>query len=84
MFTFSISHCRDVRTSVRLPRTRRPLVEDLEGRLLLSGIQGRHIGTSVVEASLSGSFAKVEFQTPIPGGHVRTDGVLLQGGHLGR
>jgi hypothetical protein len=83
MFTFSISHQHDVRNSVRLPRARRPLVEDLEGRLLLSGIQGRHIGTSVVEGSSSGSFSQIEVQTPIRGGHIGTDGVLRQGGHLG-
>ena len=43
MFTFPISH----RKADRRPQTRPP-VEDLEGRLLLSGIQGRHIGTSAM------------------------------------
>jgi hypothetical protein len=50
MFAFPISHRQAVRPSGRRPRTSRPLIEDLEGRLLLSGIQGRHIGTSVAPA----------------------------------
>ena len=51
--------------------SRRPLVEDLEGRLLLTGIQGRHIGTSVVSA--------------IVGNHigVSVSAAMIQGAHIG-
>jgi hypothetical protein len=47
MFTFSTNRRRADRPSARLPRARRPLVEDLEGRRLPSGIVGNHIGASV-------------------------------------
>jgi hypothetical protein len=50
MFAFPISHRQADRLSVRRPQSSHPLLDDLEGRLLLSGIQGGHIGTSVVSA----------------------------------
>jgi hypothetical protein len=58
----------------RLQPRRRPIVEALEGRQLLSGIAGRHIGNSAAVA---------EFRV---GSHIGTGaaaGVLRQGGHLG-
>jgi hypothetical protein len=45
MFTFPAFRRRDDRLAGRRPSARRPLVEDLEGRRLLSGIQGNHIGS---------------------------------------
>jgi hypothetical protein len=51
MFSFPISHRRADRPAARRPRTRRPLVEDLEGRRLLSGIVGNHIGTPAIVGS---------------------------------
>ena len=48
MFTFPISRRQADRPAARRPRTRRPLVEDLEGRRLPSGIVGNHIGTSAM------------------------------------
>jgi hypothetical protein len=68
MFTLPISRRQADRPAARRPRTRRPFVEDLEGRLLLSGIQGRHIGTSVVPA--------------IVGKHIGTS-AMIQGNHIG-
>jgi hypothetical protein len=50
MFTFPSSRRQADRPHVRRPRTRRPLVEDLEGRRLPSGIVGNHIGVSVTPA----------------------------------
>jgi hypothetical protein len=47
MFTFPTSRRHADRPTARRPRTRLPLVEDLEGRRLPSGIVGNHIGTSV-------------------------------------
>jgi hypothetical protein len=47
MFTFPISSRQDDQTFTRRQRAgRRPRVEDLEGRQLLAGIQGNHIGTA--------------------------------------
>jgi hypothetical protein len=50
MFTFPISRRHADRPAARRPRTRLPLVEDLEGRRLPSGIAGNHIGASVTPA----------------------------------
>jgi hypothetical protein len=44
MFTFPAFRRRDDRSAVRRRSASRPLVEDLEGRRLLSGLQGNHIG----------------------------------------
>jgi hypothetical protein len=46
MFTFPAFRRRDDRPAGRRPSAHRPLVEDLEHRRLLSGIQGNHIGAS--------------------------------------
>jgi hypothetical protein len=52
MFTLPTFRRQDDRPSARRSRTcRRPLVEDLEGRRLLSSfVQGSHIGTNVSPA----------------------------------
>ena len=52
MFTFPISRRQADRPAARRPRTRRPLVEDLEGRRLPSGIVGTHIGVSADKPTL--------------------------------
>jgi hypothetical protein len=51
----------------RLQARRRPIVEDLEGRQLLSGIVGNHIGMGA---------------PMIVGNHIGT-GAMVQGGHIG-
>jgi hypothetical protein len=52
MFTFPTFRRQDDRPSARRPRTcRRPVVEGLEGRRLLSTfVQGSHLGTNVSPA----------------------------------
>jgi hypothetical protein len=79
MFTFSTSRRQADRPSARLPRARRPLVEDLEGRRLLSGIIGNHIGTSVS--------AEVVVTKPVDlivGNHIGTSvNAAIQGNHIG-
>ena len=75
--------------STRRLKSRRPSVEALEGRQLLSGIAGRHIGTSVAVAQFRvGSHIGTGVADAIlkQGDHLGTsvaDGVLRQGGHLG-
>ena len=70
MFTFPISRRQADRPAPRRPRTRRPLVEDLEGRQPPSGIVGNHIGVSVAPA--------------IVGNHIGTSVVpAVRGGHIG-
>ncbi len=71
MFTLPISRRQAVRPDARRPRTRRPLVEDLEGRQLPSGIVGNHIGVSVAPA--------------IVGNHigVSVSAAMIQGAHIG-
>ena len=69
MFTFPISRRQADRPAALRPRTRRPLVEDLEGRLLLSGIQGRHIGTSVAPA-IVGNHIGIGVDPAIVGRHI--------------
>jgi hypothetical protein len=51
----------------RLQPRRRPIVEALEGRQLLSGIAGRHIGTSV--AMIQGAHIG---SAMVKGGHLGT------------
>jgi hypothetical protein len=62
MFTFSMIRSQSDRPSTRRPRgRRRPLVETLEGRQLLStvaAVQGAHIGTNVSE--IQGAHIDVE------------------------
>ncbi len=61
MFTFRILPRQADRSSTRRPRNRRPLVEGLEGRRLLSGftptpsIVGSHIGTGVMTPAIVGA-----------------------------
>jgi hypothetical protein len=52
MFTFPNSRRQTDRPAARRLRTCRPLIEDLEGRRLPSGIAGNHIGTSVASVVL--------------------------------
>jgi hypothetical protein len=71
MFTFPIFRGQDDRPTTRHPQARRrPLVEDLEGRQLLSNfIQGGHPGTGVA--------------AQIQGNHIGTNVAQIQGGHPG-
>ena len=73
MFTFPLSRRQAYCPAARRPRIRRPLVEDLEGRLLLSGIQGRHIGTSVVPAIVGNHIGMSVSATMIQGAHIGTN-----------
>jgi len=50
MFMFPLSSRPADRPAAGRPRTRRPLVEELEGRRLPSGIVGNHITVSVAPA----------------------------------
>jgi hypothetical protein len=95
MFNFPISRRQADRPAARRPRTRRPLVEDLEGRLLLSGIQGRHIGTSVALAEkayaqanfsvIAGNPIGTSVAPAIVGNHigVSVSAAMIQGAHIG-
>jgi hypothetical protein len=70
MFTFRISRRQADSSSARRPRARRPLVEDLEGRRLPSGIVGNHIGVTV--------------GAEIVGQHIGTGvSLAIQGQHIG-
>jgi hypothetical protein len=55
-------------------QARRPIVEDLEGRQLLSGIVGNHIGSAMIQGTRIGS-------AMIQGAHVGSE--MIQGGHIG-
>jgi hypothetical protein len=71
MFTFPISRRQVARPAARRSRNRRPLVEDLEGRRLLSGIAGRHIGTSVASVVIRKATG-VDVTPAIVGNHIGT------------
>ncbi len=60
----------------RLPSRRRPVVEALEGRQLLSGIVGNHIG--VVSDAIQGNH--IGYQA-IQGNHIGYQ--AIQGNHIG-
>jgi hypothetical protein len=62
----------------RLQARRRPIVEDLEGRQLLSGIVGNHIGTSV--AMIQGNHIGTRVAM-VKGGHIGTSVAMVKGGH---
>jgi hypothetical protein len=86
MFTFPISRRQAHRPAARRPRTCRPLVEDLEGRRLLSGIVGNHIGTNVVSDVVVMRKAGGKADTPaIVGNHIGTSisAAEIQGNHIG-
>jgi hypothetical protein len=51
----------------RLPARRRPIVEDLEGRQLLSGIVGNHIGVAAIQGNHIGMSVAA-----IQGNHIGT------------
>ena len=78
MFTFPISRRLADRSSARRPQTRRPLVEDLEGRQLLSGIVGNHIGMNVAPA-IVGNHIGMNVAPAIVGNHIGTP--AIQGSH---
>jgi hypothetical protein len=71
MFTFPTFRRQDDRTSARRARAcRRPLVEDLEGRKLLSTfVQGSHIGTNV-SAAIVGNHAGTNVSAAVVGDHI--------------
>jgi hypothetical protein len=70
------------------PRCRRPLVEALEGRQVLSGfaaphvdmIVGQHIGTNV--AAIQGQHIGVSVDA-IQGSHIGSNVAAVQGAHIG-
>jgi hypothetical protein len=70
----------------RLQSRRRPLVEDLEGRQLQSGIVGNHIGAGVVPAGIQGNHIGAGVvPASIQGNHIGY-GVVpagIQGNHIG-
>jgi hypothetical protein len=68
MFTYLTSRRQADHSPTRRPRARRPLVEDLEGRQLLSGIVGNHIGTSV-SAAIVGNHIGTSVSAAIVGNH---------------
>jgi hypothetical protein len=72
MFTFPIFSLHADRSSTRRPPARRPLVEDLEGRWLLSGIIGNHIGISVSTGIQGNHFGK-NVSADIKGNHIGTN-----------
>jgi hypothetical protein len=70
MFTLPFLRRQNDRpTNQRTRPRRRPQVESLEGRQLLSGIVGNHIGTSLSPA--------------IVGNHIGTNVAAIQGQHIG-
>jgi hypothetical protein len=85
MFTFPISRRQADRSVPRRPRARRPLVEDLEGRRLPSGIVGNHIGTSVVSDVVVMRKAGGNHDTPaIVGNHIGMSvAPAIVGNHIG-
>jgi hypothetical protein len=85
MFTFPIP-CRQTDSPhVRRPLTRRPIVEDLESRRLLSGIVGNQIGTNVVSDVVVMRKAGGKADTPaIVGNHIGTNPApAIVGNHIG-
>jgi hypothetical protein len=84
MFTFSMFRSQSDRPSTRRPQVRRrPLVETLEGRQLLStvaAIQGAHIGTNV--AAIQGAHIGSNVAA-IQGAHIGTNVSEIQGAHIG-
>jgi hypothetical protein len=80
MFNFSIFGRQVDCDSVRRPRLRRrPVVEGLEGRQLLSGIQGNHIG---VTADIVGNHIGTSVTPEIVGNHIGM-APAVRGGHVG-
>jgi hypothetical protein len=93
MFTFPIFRKQDDRPTIRRPQPRRcPLVEDLEGRQLLTvltftkitmtaaAIQGSHIGSNV--AAIQGNHIGMTV-AGIQGNHIGTSVAAIQGNHIG-
>ena len=85
MFTLPTFRRQDDRPSARRPRAgRRPLVEDLEGRKLLSTfIQGNHIGSGV-SAAVQGAHIGTSVSAAIQGAHIGMSvSAAIQGAHIG-
>jgi hypothetical protein len=83
MFTFPISRRQAVRPAARQPRVRRPIVEDLEGRRLPSGIVGNHIGTSVATVVIRKAGGK-DVTPAIVGNHIGMNAApAIVGNHIG-
>jgi hypothetical protein len=80
MFTFPISRRQADRPHFRRSRTHRPLIEDLEGRRLLSFTIGKDIDMSAVPAVVGNQIG-----TPvIDGNHIGTSVVpAIVGNHIG-
>ena len=79
IFTFPNYRREADRPSAREPQSRRPLVEDLEGRQLLSGIQGQHIG-----ANVSAEIVVTKPVDLIVGNHIGTSVTAgIPGNHIG-
>jgi hypothetical protein len=82
MFSFSIFRRQVDRDSIRRPRARRsPSFEGLEGRQLLSGIVGNHIGMS---AMVQGGHIGTSVSPAIVGNHIGTSVTPeIVGNHIG-
>jgi hypothetical protein len=82
MFTISIFRRQVDRNSIRRPRARRSLVvEGLEGRRLLSGIVGNHIGFA---ADIVGNHIGMSVSPAIVGQHIGMDvSPAIVGQHIG-
>jgi hypothetical protein len=86
MFTFLNFRRENDRLTTQRPRLcRRPLVEDLEGRQLQSGIVGAHIGSAV--AAVQGAHIGSAMAVPGGGGvgqHIGSAMAMMGGGGVGQ
>jgi hypothetical protein len=92
MYLLQLFRQQSDRSIRRLPARRRPLVEALEGRQLLSSftvtadaIQGNHIGTNV-SADVVGSHIGTNVLSDIVGNHIGTNVLsadVIVGKHIG-
>ena len=79
MFTFKIFRRQNDRPTTRRPQARRPLVESLEGRQLLSG-------ATVTAVSLHAALPKTTSPVvidAIQGNHIGTNVSEIVGNHIG-
>jgi hypothetical protein len=63
----------------RLQARRRPTVEALEGRQLLSGVVGSHIGLNAADFRVG---SHIGTGAMVQGGHIGTS-AMVRGGHIG-
>jgi hypothetical protein len=81
MFKFLRVRRQNDRSATQRPRLcRRPLVEALEGRQLLSDIVGQHIGSNA--AAVQGAHIGTNVAA-IQGAHIGTNVAAVQGAHIG-